>query len=217
MLLAFLALRLFWADFLFEVSMKDKLKRIAATGVFCAFAYALTNLGNLIPIRFAGFLSFDPKDVAIVIAGFSLGPFATVIISIVVSLFEMITISQTGIAGFIMNVISSVCFALLPAIVYKHKRTFKSAIVSLCVSSAITILAMLLWNFLITPIYMKVPREAVQDMLLPVFFPFNLLKCTMNTVLIAVFYKPIVTALRKIKLIAPSSKKAEDGYEDEEK
>ena len=69
--------------------MKNKIKQIAAAGVFCAFAFVLTNLGNIIPIRFAGFLSFDPKDAMIVMAGFALGPLATVIISIVVSFLEM--------------------------------------------------------------------------------------------------------------------------------
>ncbi|MBR2944320.1 MAG: ECF transporter S component [Clostridia bacterium] len=180
---------------------KDRIKWIVSTGVFCAFAYALTNLGNLIPVRFAGFLSFDPKDVAIVIAGFALGPWASVAISVIVSFIEMLTISSTGIIGFIMNVLSSICYALIPSLMYKKLRTFKSALFALTISSVLTVVVMLLWNYLITPLYMHVPREAVSDMLLPVFLPFNALKCLMNTVIVAVFYKPIVKALRRIKLL----------------
>lgn len=173
-------------------------------GLFCAIAFIFTNIGNLIPIRFAGFLSFDPKDAIIVIAGFALGPYATILISVVVALIEMLSISTTGIIGFVMNIISSVGYAFIPALVYKTTRTFKSAMVSLFVSSAFTVALMLLWNFLITPIYMRVPREAVEGMLLPVFLPFNLLKCIMNTVLVAFLYKPLVKILRKIKLLPPS-------------
>ena len=188
--------------------MNSKTRNLTSIGVFCAFAYVLTNLGNVIPIRFAGFLSFDPKDVAIVIAGVALGPWATLAISLVVSFIEMITISQTEFIGFVMNVISSVCFAFIPAFVYKNRRTFKSALGSLIVSSIITVLVMLLWNYLITPIYMKVPREAVAEMLLPVFLPFNAIKCFVNTFLVAILYKPIVNALRKVKLLPPSKRKS---------
>ncbi len=182
-------------------AMKNKIKQIAAAGVFCAFAFALTNLGNIIPIRFAGFLSFDPKDAMIVMAGFAIGPWAAVGITFACALLELITISTTGIIGFIMNVISSLCFALIPAILYKKNRSFKSAIIGLAISSLLTVAAMLAWNALITPFYMKVPREAVLDMLLPVFLPFNLLKCLINTSIVVFFYKHIMKALRKIKLI----------------
>ena len=182
-------------------AMKNKIKQIAAAGVFCAFAFALTNLGNIIPIRFAGFLSFDPKDAMIVMAGFAIGPWAAVGITFACALLELITISTTGIIGFIMNVISSLCFSLIPAILYKKNRSFKSAIIGLAISSLLTVAAMLLWNALITPLYMKVPREAVLDMLLPVFLPFNLLKCLINTSIVVFFYKHIMKALRKIKLI----------------
>ena len=183
-------------------AMKNKIKQIAAAGVFCAFAFVLTNLGNIIPIRFAGFLSFDPKDAMIVMAGFAIGPWAAVGITFACALLELITISTTGIIGFVMNVISSLCFALIPAILYKKNRSFKSAIIGLAISSGVTVAAMLLWNALITPLYMKVPREAVLDMLLPVFLPFNLLKCLINTSIVVFFYKHIMKALRKIKLIS---------------
>ena len=67
---------------------------------------------------------------------------------------------------------------------------------------------MLLWNFLITPIYMGVPRATVAAMLVPVFLPFNLGKYILNAALTMLIYKPIVTALRKANLLAPSSSDA---------
>lgn len=60
---------------------------------------------------------------------------------------------------------------------------------------------MLLWNYLITPIYMGYPREAVAELLLPAFLPFNLLKGGLNTALTLLIYKPIVQALRKANLV----------------
>ena len=184
--------------------MITKTKKLVMLGLFSAIAFLFTNIGNLIPIRFAGFLSFDPKDAIIVIASLALGPSAAIIISVVVAFVELITISSTGIIGFIMNVIASCSFALIPAMVYKTFRTFKSAMSSLFISSVITILLMLLWNFLVTPIYMHVPRQVVEGMLIPVFLPFNALKCLMNTILVAFLYKPFVRILRRVKLLPPS-------------
>ena len=183
--------------------MKNKIRKIAAAGVFCAFAYVLTNLGNLIPIRFAGFLSFDPKDAMIVMAGFALGPWAVVGITLACAFIESVSISTTDYIGFIMNVISSLSFALLPAILYKKNRTFKSAIIGLGISSVMTVISMMLWNAIVTPFYMHVPREMVMKMLIPTFLPFNALKCLINTSLVVFFYKHVMRAMRAAKLIAP--------------
>ena len=65
---------------------------------------------------------------------------------------------------------------------------------------------MLLWNYLITPIYQKVPRDVVAAMLPTVFLPFNLVKGGLNMAITLLLYKPVVTALRKARL-APESRK----------
>jgi len=66
-------------------------------------------------------------------------------------------------------------------------------------------LVMVLWNYLITPIYMGYPRDAVVKLLLPAFVPFNLLKGGINTALTLLIYKPLVTTLRKSNLMIPAS------------
>ena len=60
---------------------------------------------------------------------------------------------------------------------------------------------MLLWNYIMTTIFMGVPREAVLGMFLPLLIPFNLLKAALNSALVLFLYKGVVTALRKSKLI----------------
>ena len=70
-------------------------------------------------------------------------------------------------------------------------------------TAAMTVL-MLLWNYLITPIYQGVPRDVVAAMLPTVFLPFNLVKGGMNMAATLLLYKPIVTALRKAGLAPPS-------------
>jgi len=68
---------------------------------------------------------------------------------------------------------------------------------------------MLLWNYLITPLYMKCTREQVVELLLPAFLPFNVLKGGLNAAFTFLLYKPVVTALRKSGLVEMGSAKAE--------
>ncbi len=176
-------------------------RKIAIIGMFSAIAFVLSAVGNLVPIRIAGFLSYDPKDAIIVIAGFALGPVATIAISVVVSFLEMAFISSTGIIGCLMNILSSVAFALIPALFYKKKRSFPSALVGLILGCIITTASMLLWNYFVTPHYMGVPQEVVAQMLLPTFLPFNLGKSVANSVIVVLIYKPTVKALRKMSVL----------------
>lgn len=117
----------------------------------------------------------------------------------------MISASDTGIIGFIMNVLSSCSFACTAAFIYKKKHTKSGAMLGLFAGCGVMVMVMLLWNYLVTPIYMGYPRAAVAELLLPAFLPFNLLKGGLNTAIALLFYKPVVTALRKAKLALPST------------
>lgn len=172
-----------------------------------AVAYLLSFLKTpLIPA--APFLSYEPMDVAITIGGFLLGPISACIIALVAALIEALTIGDTGIIGFIMNFLSSASFACTAAYVYKKKRDVFGAVTGLLLSSVAMIVIMLLWNWLITPLYMGVSREAVEGMLVPVFLPFNALKAGLNSALTLLLYKPLVTALRKTGLVPKASTKS---------
>ena len=187
--------------------MNYKTKKIAMLGVLAALAYLSVVLIN-IPVVSVDFLKYEPKDVIIALGGFMFGPLPAALLSVVVSLLEMVTISSTGIIGCVMNILSTWGFACVAAIVYKRMHTLKGAIIGLVTGCLATTALMLLWNYLITPLYMGLTREAVAAMLLPVFLPYNLLKCAMNAALTMLIYKPVVTALRKAHLIAPSSSTA---------
>ena len=155
----------------------------------------------LIHIRVTDFLTYDPKDTVIVMGGFILGPVPAFFMSLVVALAEMFTVSDTGFIGFVMNFLASCTFAATAAFVYKKFHTAGGAVGGLAVGIAASTCFMLLWNYLITPIYMGVPREAVAGMLLPVFLPFNLAKGVLNTAFTLMLYKPVITALRKAGLV----------------
>ena len=179
-------------------------RRIAAIAMFCAIAYVIMWLSKLIPISVAGFLNLDFKDVVIAIGGFILGPLAAVFISAFVSLVEMISVSSTGPIGLVMNILSTCMFVCPAALIYKKRHSFSGAVIGIIIGVLLMTAAMLLWNYLITPLYMGVEREIVAAMLIPVFLPFNLLKGGMNAALTILLYKPIVNALRAAKLVPES-------------
>lgn len=175
------------------------IKKIAILGVMAAIAYTSTLITS--PIKFFDFLSCDIKDAIIAIISFIFGPVSGLLVTLVVSLLETFTFSQTGPIGLAMNIISSACFVVPAALVYKYKRTLFGAVMGLILGSVVMTGAMLLWNYVVTPMYMGISREAVASMLPTVFLPFNLLKAGINSTLTLILYKAVVTALRKAKLI----------------
>jgi len=181
---------------------KTNVKKLVLLSLISALAYVVVLVFPRIEV--AGFLRYEPKDVIIVIGGFLLSPLATVITSVLVALLELVTISDTGIIGCLMNALSTCSFALTASLIYKKKHDLAGAILALAAGSLTMAAVMLLWNWLITPIYMKVPRPVVESMLLPVFLPFNLVKAGLNSALALGLYKPLTAALRSSRLLPPS-------------
>ena len=180
-------------------------RKVIMMAMLVALAYMFMLVGRVVLVPAVGFLKYDPKDIIITIGGFIYGPLSAFIIATVVSLIEMVTVSETGIIGFIMNVLATAAFVCPAAFLYKRKHTMKGAIMGLGLGCIAMTTVMLLWNYLITPLYMGYPREAIAKLLLPGFLPFNLIKSGLNAGITLMIYKPVVTALRKSNLIPPST------------
>ena len=186
----------------------DRLKKLVTLAMLSAIAYLAMFLFRIPSVLF---LKYDPKDAIIAIAGFLYGPLSALSVSLVVSAVEMFTSSDTGWIGFIMNVISSCAFVCPAAYLYSRKRTIRRAAVGLGIGVVLVTIAMALWNYIMTPIYLGYPREAVAELLVPVFIPFNLLKAGLNTALTLLLYKPINTALRRAHLLPPAPESSTQG------
>lgn len=183
---------------------KYSVKTTVLIGMLAAVAYVTVFLFRIPVVMF---LKYEPKDVIITIGGFLLGPLAASLISLTVSLVEMLTVSETGPIGALMNLLSSCSFACIASIIYKKRHTLGGAILGLGIGSVVTVCVMLLWNWLITPLYMGQPREAIEALLLPAFLPFNVIKTGLNSALVLLLYKPLVGAIRKTGLAeAPATK-----------
>ena len=176
-----------------RVRMMCSLAMLAAIAVAVDFFIRLSGIG--------GFLTYEPKDVVITIGAFIYGPVAGLAMSAVVCLIEMLTISNTGVIGFLMNFLASGVFVGVASVIYKRDKRISKAIIGLIAGSLSMIAIMLLWNYIMTPIYMGVPREAVMQLMVPLLLPFNAIKAGLNSALVMFLYKGVVTALRKSKLV----------------
>ena len=177
-------------------------RKLATMAMLVALAYIVTVVTRVPLIAAAPYLKYDPKSVVLVSGGFLYGPMAGGAMCLVVSLIEMFTVGQSGIIGFIMNVLASVAFVCPAAWICRRFRTLKSAVFGLAVGVAALTAVMLLWNYLVTPLYQpNMTREAVAGMLLPVIMPFNLLKGGLNMALTLLLYQPVNNGLRRLHLL----------------
>lgn len=179
-------------------------RKLTLIAMFCALAYVVAAVGR-VPVVL--FLKYEPKDVIITLSGLIMGPATAMIVSVITSFVEMISVSDTGIIGCIMNIISSCSFACTASFIYKKKKTLAGAGIGLVTGCVVMVCLMLLWNYCITPLYMGYPREAVAELLIPAFLPFNLIKGGLNAALTYLLYKPVINALRKTQLLPEAESK----------
>jgi riboflavin transporter FmnP len=183
---------------------KSNLKQLITLALLAAMV-PLTLLIRipLMPVA-APFLTYDPKDVIIVIGGFMFGPLAAIMLAWVAALVEM-PFSGTGPWGVLMNATSSMAFAVPAALIYTYKRTLAGAIAGLFAGILIVVPTMLMLNLFIVPLFMPwMTRADVAPMLVPVFLPFNTIKYGLNAVIAFFVYKPVVRALTAAKLFRVS-------------
>ena len=173
-------------------------KRLVGMATFAALAYAVTFVFR-IPVQF---LTFDAKDAVLTVAAFIYGPGAAIIMSFIPAFIEFISISATGFWGLLMNFASSACFSFTAAVIYKYRRSLNGAILGLYASVLVTTALMVVLNILVTPIYMKAPREVVLELLPTLLMPFNFAKALMNSAIVMIIYKPVSVAMKRAKLVS---------------
>lgn len=180
---------------------RSSLLRLVVLALFCALAYV-----SMFVFRFkVAFLTFDIKDAIITIGGLLFGPLAAVSMSLVVSVLETFTVSDTGFYGFIMNFASTAAFSGACSLVYRYRKRFSGAVIGLMTAVVTMTSVMLLMNLIITPLYLTGSSAAdVAAMIPTLLLPFNLTKAILNAALVLLLYKPVSRALRAAKVLPTS-------------
>ena len=174
-------------------------KKITTIGMLCAMAIIINLMISFPIIPSVSFLKYDPKDIIIVIGGFIFGPLTSLIMSAITSVLEIVYRGGT-ILDILMNMISTCTFAMTAAYCYKKMHTKKGAVLGLVFGIIACTVSMIIWNYVIDPIYFQMPRSAVVAML-PAIALFNIIKCGLNMAVTLFLYKPIITILRNTNLV----------------
>lgn len=188
-------------------------KRLVGIAMFAALAYGVTFVFR-IPVMF---LTFDAKDAVITIASLMYGPFSAVVISLITVFIEFITISGTGVYGFIMNFASSATFAFTASLIYKFKRSTVGAIIGFYTACVAMVSVMLVLNIFVTPYYMmgegtlQAARESVIGLIPTLILPFNAAKALLNSAIAMLLYKPVSLAMRRSGLLVRTVKISSNG------
>ena len=163
-----------------------------------------------IPLWFAPpFYQIDLSEVPVMIGAFALGPLAGVLIELVKILLKlMFSPTKTAFVGEFANFILGCAFVVPAALIYKVKKTKKSAYVGLGVGTLFLAAAGSFINaYLLLPFYSKamIPMDKIiamgtevngliknmKGMIIYAVIPFNLIKGVLVSLIVSLLYKKI--------------------------
>ena len=176
-----------------RVQKKDAILRMVMIAMFTAMAFVAM---LVIHIK-VSFLTLDVKDAVITLCGLYFGPVSALIISVLVPILELVTVSTTGIYGLIMNILGSLTFSVTASLIYKYKKNMWGAVLGLTSGAVLMTAIMIFANLFITPLFLKMPRQAIKEMIPTLLLPFNLLKSSINVGVVLLFYKNLSRLLNK--------------------
>jgi len=177
--------------------------RIAYMALFTALSYVLYLPYlefSLIPA--VPFLKVDFSNSFVLVAGFSLGPVAGVVVGVLKELIHALTFSSTSGVGELANILIMLPYVLVPSILYKRFKGIKSVLAILggcCLLQAVWSIPV---NYLLTfPFFLLTFHfPGVETWLdgmnyyLTVWYwavLFNLVKTVLVTVAVLLLYKPL--------------------------
>lgn len=175
-------------------------KLIAKMGIFTALSFALTFFE--FPIFPATpFLKLDFSNVFVLIGGFSLGTVPGIIILAVKE--ALCLLKSSTIVGQIANLLIGLFYILVPFILYKYKRNFKTAIIGLIIGIVLQSMGSLLVNYYINyPFFMGSVPFVLNTLSKTMFAKtwiyvllFNLIKAVSTAILTLLLYKRVKKVL----------------------
>ncbi|MCD8205750.1 MAG: tRNA (adenosine(37)-N6)-threonylcarbamoyltransferase complex ATPase subunit type 1 TsaE [Clostridia bacterium] len=194
--------------------------RISYIAIFTALAFVFYLLDfSILPA--VPFLEIDFSNTFVMIAGFSLGPVAGVIVGVLKEIIHALTMGTTMFVGELANILFILPYVLIPSIIYKKRKGIKTVIVSLVLGSVAQVIVSIPVNWLLNfPAYMKAFMDYSwkegMDFFLEVWYwalLFNVIKSVLISAAVLLIYKPLsrlikTTNARFEKLAQNRAKKA---------
>lgn len=191
--------------------MTSKVRFITVTAMLSAISFVLMYFEFPIPIMPA-FIKFDFSDLPALIGTFAYGPVCGVIVCLIKNLLHLMD-SNSMLVGELSNFILGAAFVIPAGLIYKHKKTKKSALLGGITGAVFMGVFCVFSNyFIVYPVYYQVamPQEAILGMyqaILPsmksilqsliVFnLPFTIVKGLISVAITMLVYKPLSPILK---------------------
>ncbi|MDR0884592.1 MAG: ECF transporter S component [Oscillospiraceae bacterium] len=161
-------------------------------------------------------IEYDAADVFILLAGLFFGWVPGLAVLVIAAVVQAMTVSAlSGPIGLVMHLVATGALVLVACGLHdfatrrtkaKHERlatekasTGKGWLPLCLLAGCLAMTAVMIpMNLLLMPWFRGVPVEAVQNMIVPVVLPFNLLKSGINSALACALYFALTPILRKI-------------------
>ena len=193
-------------------------RTIVSCGMLAACAIILTYLE--FPTFIApSFYRFNISDLPALIGGFAMGPLAAIIIELIKSLVMLLINPSNPTLGIgeLSNFILGCAFVVPASIIYRRKKTKKTAVIALIASGLfMALLGAVLNAFVLIPMYASAyfngSIESILDMGAAIFpfidsmfdfclvcvLPFNLIKALVVSAITMFIYKPLSMLIKGI-------------------
>ncbi len=174
--------------------------RIAYLALFTALAYVLyLPWFEFYIFPAVSFMKIDFSNVFVMIAGFSLGPVAGVVVGVLKEILHALTFSQTVGVGELANILIMLPYVLIPSLIYKKRKGIKAVLLMMAGACAAQVVWSVPVNYLLTfPFYLNLYTHsewaAGMQFYLGVWYwavLFNLIKSLLVTVAVMILYKSI--------------------------
>lgn len=176
------------------------LQRITRIAVLAAMAYVLMLIEINLPF-FPIYLKYDVSEVPGLIAAFTMGPVAGILVETIKDLLKLvINPGAGGVIGMVANFVagaSLVGFAGLARKLLGNDRNMAKDLFALAVGTMTMTAIMLLVNgFVLFPIYFGMPVAVGWQSAVAISTPFNLVKGVLSSAAAALLYRPLENVLR---------------------
>ena len=178
---------------------KYNTKKMTTMGILIAISIILIISPLRFPFPAAPFLEYDAGDIPILIGGFIYGPLSGILLTIVASVVQALTVSSaSGWVGCFMHIFATSSLVGIAAGIYSKRRTLKGAIIGLILGSCSMTAIMIILNLIINPIFYGMTVDAVKQLIVPAILPFNIMKAGINSIITLSIYKSIGVLLERI-------------------
>ena len=174
-------------------------QKISALGILSSLSFLLMLL-NFPILPAAGFLKLDFSDIPALVAAFAYGPLGGIAVEGVKNLLHFILYSGTGGVGELSNFIIGTLLVGTAGTFFMIRRTRLFAILGMAAGTVLMALGGFFSNLYVMFPLFHIPENQRLDLALGSVVPFNLIKGTAISIIVAFSYKYILILLRAAKL-----------------